>query len=180
MLIFSFLIFAGRMRSVTQEQRMAFVLKARAKKERDAALVAAGETVAEVDPLTQLVVADTNAAKGKNKRKNEGRISIPIPPKSLELGGSSKDEEPGSKKMKPSGFGAASNVEGVSQQGSDPERTPSPRPTAVVDITSPASPAPSNNTAPPSWDPLLNPEIFIEKAVDLSGGGVGFDYISTE
>jgi hypothetical protein len=70
-LTFSF-IFTERMRYVSQERRMEFLLRSRAKKEKDAALAASGEVVAVVDPLSQLIVADNDAAKGRNKRKNEG------------------------------------------------------------------------------------------------------------
>jgi hypothetical protein len=178
-LTFSF-IFTERMRYVSQERRMEFLLRSRAKKEKDAALAASGEVVAVVDPLSQLIVADNDAAKGRNKRKNEGQISVAIPGKSLEVGGSSKGELPISKKLRSSSSGAASNVEVVPLQEEDPENTPSPRPAAAIDIIPPPPPVPANNVVPSPWDPLLNPEVFIEKAMDMSGGGARFDSTSTE
>ncbi|KAK2443708.1 hypothetical protein QL285_014789 [Trifolium repens] len=169
-----------RMRYVSQERRMEFLLRSRAKKEKDAALAASGEVVAVVDPLSQLIVADNDAAKGRNKRKNEGQISVAIPGKSLEVGGSSKGELPISKKLRSSSSRAASNVEVVPLQEEDPENTPSPRPAAAIDIIPPPPPVPANNVVPSPWDPLLNPEVFIEKAMDMSGGGDHFDSTSTE
>jgi hypothetical protein len=168
------------MKSVSQAKRMEFLMRSRAKKEKDVALAASGEVVAAMNPLSQLIVADGDASKGRNKRKNEGRISVAIPGKSLEAGGSSKGEQPVPKKLRSAGSVATPSVDAVSPQKEDPEKTLSPRAADTIDIVSPPPPVPSNEVVPSPWDPLFNPEVFIEKVMDMSVGGARFDSTSTE
>jgi hypothetical protein len=154
------------MASISKAQKMQFMLRARAKKEQDAA---AGEGVAGVDPLNQLIVAG-GATRSKSKRKNEGRISISIPGKGSEAGTSSKGDQPATKKFKTSGPEAASDVGVVSSHGIDEERTSSPPRPAATRVPAASSP----------WDPLFNPELFLERMVEMSGDGARFGSTSTD
>ncbi|MCI35628.1 hypothetical protein A2U01_0056849, partial [Trifolium medium] len=87
--------FAERMRTITNEQRLQFLAKARQKKSAPEAVV--------TDPLSQLAVEDEAAKGGKRKRKAEtGRVTVPIPNKGevSTAGCGVKEVQPSPKKHK--------------------------------------------------------------------------------
>ncbi|PNX63279.1 hypothetical protein L195_g061547, partial [Trifolium pratense] len=59
------------MRTISNEERLAFLAKARQQK--------ANPAVAVVDPLKQLQVEEAAAKEGRSKKKHEGRIRVEIP-----------------------------------------------------------------------------------------------------
>ncbi|PNX62691.1 hypothetical protein L195_g061268, partial [Trifolium pratense] len=62
-----------RMRTISNEERLAFLAKARQQKAKPDAAVD--------DPLKQLQVEEAVSKEGRSKKKHDGRISIAIPRK---------------------------------------------------------------------------------------------------
>jgi hypothetical protein len=165
-LIFSICCFSETMRSMTDEERTKFVLKARAKK--------AQPDDVQVNPLSQLLVED-EATRGKRKRKTEqGRISCPIPTKGADgetshnggmvVQSATKKPRMVSQKDKTSLSSEADKIipstKIEKEKGEQAASPPSP-----VSASIPTTPPPAASIAPapvPSpWDPLFDPVITV-------------------
>jgi hypothetical protein len=116
----------------------------------------------------------------KNKRKHEGRISNPVQGKNSEAGGSSRGEQPVRKKTRSEGPVGDSDAEIITLREEDDERTPSPRAAPAAEVASAPSPAVQSQAVPSPWDPLFNPELFLEKMVDMAGNSSRFNTTPTD
>jgi hypothetical protein len=151
------------MRTVTEEDRIKFLQKARAKKAQPKGV--------QIDPSAQLVVED-DATKTKKKRKAEqGRISLPVPSKGA--GGEASDLNAPQRRRT-----AEPKDKGIYLLEGDKEKTDPAQPSSiVVPATSSATAAPvgtyTGGNSP--WDPLFNPERFLENMVHMAGNDVRFN-----
>ncbi|MCI00790.1 hypothetical protein A2U01_0021812, partial [Trifolium medium] len=147
-----------RMRTITNEERLAFLAKARQQKSEPETVVG--------DPLTQLLVEDEASKGGKRKRKTEtGRITMPIPNK----GEAST---------------TGSGVEGTTQlRGGSGDKNKTDV-AARLGVAQPSSshtaPVTDFGAAPSLWDPLFNPMEFIENEINMVGDISRFSAASTE
>jgi hypothetical protein len=169
-----FFFVVEEMSTLTHEQRMKFLEKARAKK---------AQPDNKVDALSQLEVGEDE----KKKRKtNDARISIPVrassardlvADKTIDVGevqikSPIKKKSRASKKAKKDA--EIPLLEEEVREGNDVVEEVSPvageNVTAVVDQSGGSSP----------WDPMFNPELFLERMVNLAGNSSRFNATSTD
>jgi hypothetical protein len=165
------------MNTINEDEHMRFLLKARAKK-------AQPEEV-KVDPLVQLEVVEGDAPKNKKKRKEEqGRITMVVPPKSSSSGGNVADaggetvaQSPLKKKRtlnhKEKGVTSAEGEK-------DGTKLDTGLPETVSPVVGPYVVAETTSTTSSPWDPLFNPELFLEKMVQMTGKSARFNSTSTD
>jgi hypothetical protein len=144
------------MATISEEQRMKFLMKARAKK---------AQPEDKVDALSQLEVVEGDK---KKKRKVEtGRIRMEVPNKgsgsavaAVEVGGETGVKSPPKKKRS------------LIRKEKDDKEVGLHETTAPVAETSPVVEARTGAISP--WDPLFNPKLFLEKMVDMAGNSSRF------
>jgi hypothetical protein len=158
------------MSSLTPAQRLKFLEKARAKK---------AQPEEKVDVLSQLVVVEGD----KKKRKADpGRVSVPIPdkaPSSTTAGadetaegeGESHLKSPVKKRVKSLARKDKKDKDALVMEKVQKETESVAVETALVEAT-------EEGSSP--WDPLFNPEVFLERMVDMAGNSSRFHSTSTD
>jgi hypothetical protein len=166
------------MRTISEDDHMKFLLKARAKKFQLAE--------DKVDPVTQLEVVDGEATKTKKKRKTEqGCITLLVPPKGSGSGGGVADvvgetlAQASPKKRRTSTQKDKGTTSAVSEKDGGHSET---LPLNLASIAVPTSllGADADFTTSSPWDPLFNLELFLERMVQMTGNSAGFNTTSTD
>jgi hypothetical protein len=166
------------MRTISEEERMKFLLKSWAKKSQPAE--------DKVDPMTQLEVVDDDVPKAKKKRMVEqGRIYLQVPPKESGSGGgvvgvmgetiaqaSPKKRRTSTQKDK--GIMSAIGEKDVGHSETLPLNSAS----TAAPTSPPAADAGISTSSP--WDPLFNPELFLMRMVQMTGNSARFNSTSTD
>ncbi|CAJ2634804.1 unnamed protein product [Trifolium pratense] len=147
-----------RMRTISNEERLAFLAKARQQR--------ANPVVEVTDPLTKLQVEEAAMKEGRSKKKHEGRIRVEIPGKTAaEAEGNGGAAPPPPKKQKTEktiqNAGGADKGKGAASSSSQP----------------PSQDA--ETAAPLSWS-SFDPLEFIERGVTMVGDMTRFTNTSTE
>ncbi|PNX56830.1 hypothetical protein L195_g058398, partial [Trifolium pratense] len=147
-----------RMRTISNEERLAFLAKARQQK--------ANPAVAVIDPLKQLQVEEAVIKEGRSKKKHDGRIRVEIPGKTAS---GAKETEgvapPPPKKQK---------VENITQTVKDASKGK-----GVASSSSQPSPQDADAAASLTWS-SFDPFEFIERGVTMVGDMTRFTNTSTE
>ncbi|CAJ2652020.1 unnamed protein product [Trifolium pratense] len=147
-----------RMRTISNEERLAFLAKARQQK--------ANPVVAVSDPLKQLQVEEAVTKEGRSKKKHDGRIRVEIPGKTAS---GAKETEgvapPPPKKQKIES--TTQTVEGAAKGK------------GVASSSSQPSSQDANAAASLSWS-SFDPFEFIERGVTMVGDMTRFTNTSTE
>jgi hypothetical protein len=155
------------MATISKEQRMKFLLKARAKK---------AQPDDNVDALSQLEVVEGD--KKKKTKAELGRIRMEIPHKgsgsavaAAEVGGETGVKSPPKKKR------SLIRKEKGDKDDAEPEvglhKT-------TVPVAEPASAVETRAWGSSPWDPLFDPELFLEKMVSMSGNSSRFNNTPTD
>jgi hypothetical protein len=159
------------MSSLTPAQRLKFLEKARAKK---------AQPEEKVDVLSQLVVVEGD----KKKRKADpGRVSVPIPDKAPSSAATGADEtaegdgeshlqSPVKKRVKSLARKDKKDKDALVVEKVQKETE------SVAMETAPVAATQEGGSSP--WDPLFNPEVFLERMVDMAGNSSRFHSTSTD
>ncbi|CAJ2654434.1 unnamed protein product [Trifolium pratense] len=147
-----------RMRTISNEERLAFLAKARQQKAKPVVTV--------VDPLKQLQVEEAAVKEGRSKKKHEGRIRVEIPGKTAaEAEGNEGVAPPPPKKQK---IEKTTQKAGGADKGKGAASSSSQPPSQDAEAAAPLSWS--------SFDPLE----FIERGVTMVGDMTRFTNTSTE
>jgi hypothetical protein len=168
--IYSLFFVVGDMSTPTPEQRLKFLEKSRAKK---------AQPDNKVDVLSQLEVVEGD---NKKKRKeNPGRINVEIPGKgssviviadeAVEAGGETRVISPIKKKRSLNKKDKKNKDTHVLEKDLQEIKE-------VVAETAHVMASQAGGSSP--WDPLFNPEIFLEKMVDMAGNSSCFNTTPTD
>ncbi|CAJ2638306.1 unnamed protein product [Trifolium pratense] len=146
-----------RMRTISNEERLAFLAKARQQKANPAAGV--------TDPLKQLQVEEAGVKEGRSKKKHDGRIPVEIPGKAAAKVTGSEGVVPPPKKQK---------TEKTSQPAGDADKGKGKASSSTQPSSEDPEAAASLSWA--SFDPLE----FIERGVTMVGDMTRFTNTPTE
>jgi hypothetical protein len=156
------------MATVDEEQRMKFLMRARAKK---------AQPDNKVEVLSQLEIVDGD--KKKKRKTDHGRIRLEIPAKesgpvvaaAVDTGAEAGVKSPPKKKRSL----------GRKEKGNqDTVELETERHETVAPVAGPAPTMEARTGGSSPWDPLFDPEFFLEKMVNMAGNSSRFNNTPTD